>query len=124
MGIVLYVFVTLLYAISAYQLISVKNDQRTVGSESLLYVKMKAKERSSNDYASLCYDVLGPGGYYVFLIASILDLYGGIIGTLVVMTDFLCSLPIFTFHPKVTRFVLQACITLLCIVICLLKNPK
>lgn len=31
MGVVLYVFVTLLYAISAYQLISVKNAQRTVG---------------------------------------------------------------------------------------------
>ena len=85
---------------------------------------MKAREVSSNDYASLCYDVLGSGGYYTFLVASIIDLYGGIIGTLVVMTDFLCSLPVFAFNTNMTRLVLQSCITLLCIVICLLKSPK
>lgn len=53
-----------------------------------------------------------------------MTLYGASIGTMVVMTDFLSSLPIMTSHPTEKRYLMQSILTIIAIVLCLLKDPS
>ena len=53
-----------------------------------------------------------------------MTLYGASIGTMVVMTDFLSSLPIMTSHPTEKRYLMQSILTVVSIVLCLLKDPS
>ena len=73
-------------------------------------------------------------GYWIFNIANVITLFGMAMGTMVllpplsdlqiVMTDFLDSLPIPSNHPTVKRAILQALITAICLILCLLKDPS
>ena len=40
------------------------------------------------------------------------------------MTDFLDSLPIPTSHPTLKRAILQFIITVICLILCILKDPR
>ena len=53
-----------------------------------------------------------------------MTLYGASIGTMVVMTDFLSSLPIMTSHPTEKRYLMQSILTIIAIILCLLKDPS
>ena len=50
--------------------------------------------------------------------------YGACVGTMIVMTDFLSSLPIMTSHPTEKRYLMQSILTIIAIVLCLLKDPS
>ena len=50
--------------------------------------------------------------------------YGACVGTMIVMTDFLSSLPIMTSHPTEKRYLMQSILTVVSIVLCLLKDPS
>ena len=53
-----------------------------------------------------------------------MTLYGACIGTMVVMTDFLSSLPIMTSNPTGKRYLMQVLLTVVAIVLCMLKDPS
>ena len=67
---------------------------------------------------------LGKPGYYLFNFALLMTLYGACIGTMVVMTDFLSSLPIMTSNPTGKRYLMQVLLTVVAIVLCMLKDPS
>ena len=50
--------------------------------------------------------------------------YGACVGTMIVMTDFLSSLPIMTSHPTEKRYLMQSILTIIAIILCLLKDPS
>ena len=50
--------------------------------------------------------------------------YGACVGTMIVITDFLSSLPIMTSHPTEKRYLMQSILTIIAIVLCLLKDPS
>ena len=82
------------------------------------------KRVSSNEYANICYNVLGNTGYIVFLLASLMDIYGGKIGSMVVMTDFVCGLPFFQTNAKMWRIIVQSILTVIGTILCILKNVR
>ena len=53
-----------------------------------------------------------------------MTLYGACIGTMIVMTDFLSALPVMTDNPQAKRYVMQAILTVVAIVLCMLKDPS
>ena len=53
-----------------------------------------------------------------------MTLYGACIGTMVVMTDFLSSLPIMTSNPTGKRYMMQILLTVIAIILCMLKDPS
>ena len=78
---------------------------------------------------------MGQPGYWIFNIANVITLFGMAMGTMVrsflsishfqiVMTDFLDSLPIPTSHPTLKRAILQFIITVICLILCILKDPR
>ena len=66
---------------------------------------------------------LGKPGYYLFNFALLMIFYGACIGTMIVMTDFMASLPIMTSHPTGKRYLMQVLLTVAAILLCLLKDP-
>ena len=90
--------------------------------------------RTNNDYARLCYMVglnppvhakaLGKYGYYLFNFALLMTLYGACIGTMIVMTDFMVALPVMTDSPDMKRYIMQAILTIIAIILCMLKDPS
>ena len=78
---------------------------------------------TNNTYAELVYKALGSTGYWIYYVCSLITLYGSNIGSMVVMTDFLEAIPIGS-NRKLRRIISQVMLTLLCILLCLLKDPK
>ncbi|CBK21714.2 uncharacterized protein [Blastocystis hominis] len=78
---------------------------------------------TNNTYAELVYKALGSVGYWIYYVCSLITLYGSNIGSMVVMTDFLEAIPIGS-NRKLRRVISQVILTLLCILLCLLKDPK
>ena len=78
---------------------------------------------TNNTYAELVYKALGSTGYWIYYVCSLITLYGSNIGSMVVMTDFLEALPIGS-NRKLRRIISQMILTVLCIILCLLKDPK
>ena len=68
------------------------------------------------------FKVTGNDGYWIYYVSSLITLYGSNIGSMVVMTDFLSVLPLGP--PKFRRLIAQVILTVLCIILCLLKDPK
>lgn len=66
---------------------------------------------------------LGKPGYYLFNFALLMIFYGACIGTMIVMTDFMSSLPLLTAYPTGKRYVMQILLTVIAILLCLLKDP-
>ena len=81
------------------------------------------KRYSSNDYANLCYNIIGKVGYVVFIIATLMDIYGAHIGMIVVMTDFLCGLP-FLNNSIACRVTVQAVLTVVATILCVLRDVR
>ena len=69
------------------------------------------------------YKALGSGGYWLYYVCSLITLYGSNIGSMVVMADFLEAMPIGS-NVKMRRLVSQIILTILCIILCELKDPK
>lgn len=68
------------------------------------------------------FKVTGNAGYWIYYVCSLITLYGSNIGSMVVMTDFLSVLPLGP--QKFRRLIAQVILTVLCIILCLLKDPK
>lgn len=66
---------------------------------------------------------LGKPGFYLFNFALLMIFYGACIGTMIVMTDFMASLPIMTSSPTAKRYLMQILLTVIAILLCLLKDP-
>ena len=79
--------------------------------------------QTNNTYAELVYKALGSVGYWIYYVCSLITLYGSNIGSMVVMTDFLEAIPIGS-NRKLRRIISQVILTVLCILLCLLKDPK
>ena len=79
---------------------------------------------SPNYYANLCHNVLGRVGYTVSVIGLLADVYGGQAGILVVMTDFLCGLPLFQSNRQMWRNWIQALLTVVTTLLCIQKNMR
>lgn len=68
------------------------------------------------------FKVTGNTGYWIYYVCSLITLYGSNIGSMVVMTDFLSVLrPARRSSACLTR---QVILTVLCVILCLLKDPK
>ena len=78
---------------------------------------------TNNTYAELVFKALGSVGYWIYYVCSLITLYGSNIGSMVVMTDFLGAMPIGQ-NKKLRRLIAQVILTVLCIILCLLKDPK
>ena len=68
------------------------------------------------------FKVTGNTGYCIYYVCSLITLYGSNIGSMVVMTDFLSVLPLGP--QKFRRLIEQVILTVLCVILCLLKDPK
>lgn len=89
--------------------------------------------QTNNTYAELVYKALGNVGYWIYYVCSLITLYGSNIGSMVyilyilydqvVMTDFLECIP-FSHNKTMRRLIAQIILTVLCIILCLLKDPK
>ena len=77
---------------------------------------------TNNTYAELVFKVTGNTGYWIYYVCSLITLYGSNIGSMVVMTDFLSVLPLGP--QKFRRLIAQVILTVLCVILCLLKDPK
>ena len=66
---------------------------------------------------------LGKPGYYLFNFTLLLIFYGVCIGTMIVMTDFMESLPILSSWSSAKRYIMQILLTIMAILLCLLKDP-
>ena len=53
-----------------------------------------------------------------------MTLYGACIGTMIVMTDFMVALPVMTGSLEMKRYVMQAILTVVAIILCMLKDPS
>ena len=115
MGVILFIVVAILYVISGYHLVTVYYRSQGIRTSGI---------KTNNDYARLCYITMKQPGYWIFNIANVITLFGMAMGTMIVMTDFLDSLPIPSSHPTVKRAILQALITAICLLLCLLKDPS
>ena len=126
-AILLFAVVSLVYMYTAYQLIKINNSlgaKRNIGRGII---------HTNNDYARLCYIVLPPclphpqglgkPGFYLFNFALLMIFYGACIGTMIVMTDFMASLPIMSSSPTAKRYLMQILLTVTAILLCLLKDP-
>ena len=70
------------------------------------------------------FKVTGNVGYWIYYVCSLITLYGSNIGSMVVMTDFLSALPVMTDNPQAKRYVMQAILTVVAIILCMLKDPS
>ncbi|KAK8829768.1 hypothetical protein WA577_001162 [Blastocystis sp. JDR] len=114
LGVISFFVVAVLYILSAYQLIVCYNHTKSY----------KTTVKTNNDYARLCFITLKNPGYVIFNIANVVTLYGMAMGTMIVMTDFLDSLPIPASNHTLKRALLQALITIIGLIFCLLKDPS
>ena len=115
LGIFFFGIIAVLYVVSAYHLISTYYRSLQVKTPQI---------HTDNDYARLCYITMGMPGYIIFNIANVVTLIGMASGTMIVMTDFLSSLPLPIENPSVKRGIFQAILTIVCLLFCLLKDPS
>lgn len=112
--------------LATYQLIDINNEVNSmppVVSECSLHMQDAFPEiKTNNTYAELVFKVTGNIGYWIYYVCSLITLYGSNIGSMVVMTDFLSALPLGA--PQYRRLIAQLILTVLCIILCLLKDPK
>ena len=124
--ILLFVLVCGMMILATYQLIDINNEVNSmppVVSNYSLHIQDAFPEiKTNNTYAELVFKVTGNIGYWIYYVCSLITLYGSNIGSMVVMTDFLSALPLGA--PQYRRLIAQLILTVLCIVLCLLKDPK
>ncbi|OAO15593.1 10 transmembrane domain, possible aa transporter [Blastocystis sp. ATCC 50177/Nand II] len=86
--------------------------------------KYPPKEIGS-DFASITYNILGPKGYYVFVVIYLVTIWGVQVGTLISIVDFICKLPItvgFLGDPSTKRFFFHIISSVICLLFVLLKD--
>ena len=79
-----------------------------------------------NDYTVFCYHYFGKFGYWVMLLCTLITLWGSDMGTMVLMTDLLVTLPGFSSvseNEQIRRIVATVFLLIICWVTCILKNP-
>lgn len=136
MGIVTGGFLTLyilyVYITSAWKLLQVYKhfQQETKVCICFKYFHFQDESDSvyklDNDYTVLCYHYFGKGGYWLMLLSTLITLWGSDMGTMVLMTDLLVSLPWFnSFSESETtrRIVATIILFVLCWLTCIFKNP-
>ncbi|KAK8795926.1 hypothetical protein WA171_003892, partial [Blastocystis sp. BT1] len=114
--ILLFVLVCGMMILATYQLIDINNEVNSMPPDAFPEIK------TNNTYAELVFKVTGNIGYWIYYVCSLITLYGSNIGSMVVMTDFLSALPLGA--PQYRRLIAQLILTVLCIILCLLKDPK
>ena len=102
--------------LATYQLIDINREIESMPEDAFPTIQ------TSNTYAELVFKVTGNIGYWIYYICSLITLYGSNIGSMVVMTDFLSVIPMGP--PHLRRLYAQIILTILCIILCLLKDPK
>ena len=73
------------------------------------------------------YHILGPYGYYVFLVLYLIAIWGVQVGTLISVVDFLDNLPWFASlipNPQSMKLLLHVSCTFICMILVFLKDMK
>ena len=79
-----------------------------------------------NDYTVLCYHYFGKFGYWLVLVSTLITLWGSDMGTMVLMTDLLVTLPGFSSvseNEQIRRIVATIFLLIICWITCIFKNP-
>ena len=124
-------YVLYVYILSAWKLLQVSKhfkQETKVGYFLVIQVQNESDPLYSldNDYTVLCYHYFGKAGYWLMLISTLITLWGSDMGTMVLMTDLLMSLPwfnSFSDSETIRRFVATIILFILCWLTCILKNP-
>ena len=80
-----------------------------------------------NDYANLMYQLYGMSGYYIFLVFFYMTVWSVLLGTMISMFDFIKGLPwpeSFLGNKTARDLFLHIVSTLLCYVLCCIRNTK
>lgn len=90
--------------------------------------------KTNNVYAEMVYNVLsfflpnaqvlGTTGYRLYVLFSLITLYGSNVGSLIVMTDFLSAIPFTSGTASDRRTFSQIVLTIVSLALCLLKDPS
>ncbi|KAK8797892.1 hypothetical protein WA171_005421 [Blastocystis sp. BT1] len=117
-SILLFAMVCAMMVIATYQLLDIHNN---MGNRRILGLK---SIQTSNVYAEMVFNVLGTGGYRFYVVFSLITLYGSNIGSVIAMAGFLENMTFFGKNETSRKIVIQIFITIICIVLCLLKDPS
>ncbi|CBK21918.2 uncharacterized protein [Blastocystis hominis] len=110
-----------IYATTTWRLLQVYNHYK--GEQK---IEKDPRYNLDNDYTVLCYKCFGTFGYWLMLLSTLITLWGSDMGTMVLMTDLLVSLPWFnSFSENETtrRLVATIILFILCWLTCIFKNP-
>ncbi|KAK8819624.1 hypothetical protein WA556_002612, partial [Blastocystis sp. ATCC 50177/Nand II] len=84
-------------------------------------------KRIGNDYAVIIYHILGPRGYYLFLVLYLIAIWGVQVSTLITIVDFIDNLPwLSSIFPNrsTTKLFLHITCTLICMLLVFMKDMK
>ena len=117
-SIVLFSIVCCMMIIATYQLLDIHTN---MGNRRILGLK---SIQTSNVYAEMVFNVLGTTGYYLYVVFSLITLYGSNIGSVIAMAGFLGDMSFFGKSESTRKFWIHIFITVVCIILCLLKDPS
>ena len=75
----------------------------------------------------MCYHYFGKVGYWLTYWSILITLWGSAMGIMVIMTDYLTVLPVFSSispNPRVARILPTLILVIVCWLLCLLKDSK
>ena len=75
----------------------------------------------------MCYHYFGKVGYWLTYWSILITLWGSAMGIMVIMTDYLTVLPIFSSispNPRIARILPTLILVIICWLLCLLKDSK
>lgn len=75
----------------------------------------------------MCYHYFGKFGYWLTYWSILITLWGSAMGIMVIMTDYLTVLPVFSSispNPRIARILPTIILVIVCWLLCLLKDSK
>ena len=75
----------------------------------------------------MCYHYFGKFGYWLTYWGILITLWGSAMGIMVIMTDYLTVLPVFSSispNPRIARILPTIILVIVCWLLCLLKDSK
>ncbi|KNB45562.1 hypothetical protein JH06_2422 [Blastocystis sp. subtype 4] len=121
-GTILTVYIVYVYSTCAWRLLEVNKQ----------FQKEKKNEKDSlykldNLYIVMCYHYFGKFGYWLTYWSILITLWGSAMGIMVIMTDYLTVLPVFSSispNPRIARILPTIILVIVCWLLCLLKDSN